>query len=265
MSLDPIRADGFERLGYLYDRESQYKKSIESYEKSIQLDSASFQSFIQLSELYEYQGEFEKALQYAKKAAQRDPNSYRSFSQLGDLYKAKRDYENAIASFRKAISINPTEGLLKLGDLYKEKKEYDLAIEQYKKALELDTTLSMAYYHIGLVHYEKKDYDKAINSFLKVTQYYKGHDLLNGKTRYLKYGSPYITLGTTYFLKGNQQLYALSNAKGYLIQGNLETALSWLEKAAVAGYDISSDSFFNEELKDSEEFKALLKKYPKKN
>ena len=77
--------------------------------------------------------------------------------------------------------------------------------------------------------------------------------------------SPYITLGTTYFLKGNQQLYAVSNAKGYLIQGNLETALSWLEKAAVVGYDISSDSFFNEELKDSEEFKALLKKYPKKN
>lgn len=77
------------------------------------------------------------------------------------------------------------------------------------------------------------------------------------------YGQLYLSLGTAYFNKGNQQMSAVSNGKGYLINGDLTNSLSFLEKAAQAGYDISDPFFFNE-LKDNEQYKKLLVQYPKK-
>ena len=303
VALDPKRADGFERLGYLYKKDNQFGKAIENYEKSIQLDTSSFENFIQLGKLYKGNMDYEKAIKSFQKAINLDSTSSTGFVHLAEFYQGQRDYEKAVKNYNKATALNPTatESQIKLGDMYRDKKDYALAIqsyqkavvanpketnsifklgvlyfyymgskfydkalEQYSKAIAKDTT--WAYYNIGLVYLEMKDYNKAIESFLIVIKHYKGHQLYLSKNSYMtNYGSPYFKLSSAYAGQGNQQLLNLYNAKGYLVEGAIEKSLEWIELAAKSGYDISSDSFFNEELKDSEEFKNLVKKYPKKN
>lgn len=269
LHLDSLWLDGFIGLGDLYNGQKKYDNALKNLQKAIDLDSTSAPGFVLLAEFYADQKDYEKAIKNYNKAIALKPTSSENIIKFGNMYRDKMDYDHAMETYQKAVDANPkdTQGFFRLGDLYcyyMRNRNYDKAIEQYSKAIAKDTV--WAYFNIGLVYMSSKDYSKAINPLLLVVKHYKGHRLYLHRNHYMtNYGRPYTELGNAFIQQGKQAQGYVAYAKGYLINNDVVKSLEWLEKAAKSGFDISSDSFFKEDLKDNEQYKNLLTQYPKKN
>jgi tetratricopeptide (TPR) repeat protein len=178
-------------LGVDSYHQRDFLKSIQSYQKVIEIDPIYIEAYNNLGIVYQEIGDFNKALEAYQKAIELNPQYEKAYNNLGILFYLKGRYEESVEAFQKAIAINPNniESLINLGTLLKRKGQVDKAIECYQKALGLNPLNGETHYNIGLLYEQLDNFDLAINHYQTFVQLSsKTHpDLVSKVQRHLNY------------------------------------------------------------------------------
>ncbi|CAF3723180.1 unnamed protein product [Adineta steineri] len=197
----------YNRLGYVKDGQSDYKKAIWYYEQGHEIEQKTLPSnhpdlpisYSNIGGVYDSMGEYSKALSYYEKALEIHqktlPLNHADFAQsynnigivyynMGEYLKALSYYEKALDIFQKTLPSNhPTlaTSYNNIGSVYEKIGEYSKALSSHEKALEIrEKTLpsnhpdfAQSYNNIGILYDEMGEYSKALSSHKKALEAYQ--------------------------------------------------------------------------------------------
>jgi tetratricopeptide (TPR) repeat protein len=132
-------------------------------------------AYVDLGIMYSEKGEYELAISAFNKALEVDLVSAETFNNRGITYSQKGEYDLAISDFTKALEIKPVmaKAHYNRGITYAKKGEYVHALRDFDRSLELDSVHAPAYVNRGGLHAQLAclDWEKAcqlgICSYLK--------------------------------------------------------------------------------------------------
>ncbi len=174
----------YSNQGYEYYSQGLYDKAIDSFKKSIKVDSSAHYVHYNLAKAYEMSGMADKAIDEHMDAIELDKSFAWSYESLADLYFRRGMYEealsvleeaeknisdtNAVNSLSASVSCEYASYLINkaMDDYSKGSKE--AAYKQLEKAVRMEPGFSPGYYTLGYFYYADGRYDKAIE-FLKKT------------------------------------------------------------------------------------------------
>jgi tetratricopeptide (TPR) repeat protein len=94
-------------LGYTYEQNKAYKKAIEAYQKSVDLDHDNLDSVRGLAQNLLNDGQTDAALAQLKVVAEADPSDAQSYMRMAEIYRRSGRYDEAMESLKKASTIMP--------------------------------------------------------------------------------------------------------------------------------------------------------------
>ncbi|MBL4707601.1 MAG: tetratricopeptide repeat protein [Flavobacteriales bacterium] len=117
-----------------------YKKSIQYYQKSVNLLPSNSDSYYNLGVVYMATQQFLLAEQSFNSAIQSSPNMAGAYNNLGVIYFDKKNYETAKEYFTKCLESDPNfqNAIANLGAVYHNTGQLELARQFYIKALKLN-------------------------------------------------------------------------------------------------------------------------------
>jgi len=214
-------------LGYLYDKEKDYKKAEEYYLKAIKYgDSLTLNN---LAILYEETNNLTKSEEYYLKAIEN--GDYTALNNIAVFYEKQKRYSEAEKYYIEAIEHGSNEALNNfafLNDIHFGNKE--LAEKYYLKAIENQNIDAIK--NICIFYKENHQYEKAKKYFLKAIEKNIEGALNNFAIFYIEQKN--YKKAEEYFLKAldNGDLDALNNiATLYLEQKNYKKAEEYFLKA----------------------------------
>ena len=151
-----------------------YTKSVEWFEKLIELGETSEFIFEKLSISYAQKYDYEKALENRLKVLKYNPNDAVSMYVIGTYYEKLKDYENAEKYIYDALLVldKPLGAeYAKLATVLNLQKNYKGAIEALKKAISEDPTNEFLHLQLAFTRQAYyADYDAKIDAFEKFKQ-----------------------------------------------------------------------------------------------
>jgi tetratricopeptide (TPR) repeat protein len=94
-------------LGYTYEQNKAYKKAIEAYQKSVDLDHDSLESLRGLAQNLLNDGQTDAALTQLKVIIESDPTDTQTYMRMAEIYRRNGRYDEAMDSLKKASAIVP--------------------------------------------------------------------------------------------------------------------------------------------------------------
>ena len=164
-------------LGSLYQKNGEYQKASENFEKALEIDPTLVNTYVNYALVLEKTGQIEKAVKLLKKVVSIDP-SYQTakhnlailYVQQGILYHINRKYHQSLQCFFKALQVNPDfpQVYFNLGNVYSDLGHSSLAINSYQKAIQLSPDFYDAYHNLGLVCINNGQSQRGIESLRHV-------------------------------------------------------------------------------------------------
>ena len=163
----------YDILGAAYMGLKNVEKTIESYQKALQLNPNHTDAYNNMGMALYDQGRFDEAIESYSKAVEIEPDFADAYYNLGNALKRVGELEKAIKSYKSSLSIKSgdAEVLNSCGNALKDYGEFDQAVECYAKALEIDPNLAGAQISIENALKEKSGINKIIS--LKSVQNYQ--------------------------------------------------------------------------------------------
>ncbi len=191
--------------GIIYDRQGDYSRAIEQYQKALAIWPNHFPSRHNLAYDFYRQGDYQSAIDNFTWAIGARPGNAEAFNNLGLAYRAAGDTTNALGSFRLARKHNPRliESFLNSGDTYRAGGMTGEAEKYYLQGLAVDSTYGPILNHLGLLYIENDRRDEAERVLLRGT-------ILNPK-----YPFCWLNLGALY-LETGRPLDALTPLETFL-------------------------------------------------
>ncbi|WP_348267791.1 tetratricopeptide repeat protein [Edaphobacter paludis] len=152
VQIAPARTDLREALGESYFRSGKINKSIEEFEKVIEIEpSARTYSFLGLS--HAHLGRFDEAKQDFQHGLKLEPHNNFCQFQLGNIAKLQGDSTGAEAIFLRVLRSNPDypDALLELANILIESKRFSEAAELLKRYVRVSSNPSAGYYKLAMV------------------------------------------------------------------------------------------------------------------
>ena len=149
--------------GCAYAGLEEWEKAIEDCTKAIELNPDYGTAYTNRGYVYDSLGEWEKAIVDCTKAIELNPNDGAAYTNRGSAYDSLGEMEKAIADYNKAIELNPNDGAAynNRGYTYNNLGEMEKAIADYTKAIELDPDDARPYKHLGVIWKKRDDLRKA--------------------------------------------------------------------------------------------------------
>ena len=97
----------YSALGYTYEQNKAYKKAIEAYQKSVDLDHDNLDSVRGLAQNLLNDGQTDAALTQFKVIAEADPSDSQTYMRIAEIYRRSGRYDEALESLKKASAIVP--------------------------------------------------------------------------------------------------------------------------------------------------------------
>jgi tetratricopeptide (TPR) repeat protein len=119
LNLDPNYPDALNVFAYLYVYWGDYEKAIEYFKKQISVLPGKPNPLDSLAEAYVWMGKLDDAIATYKKALEVKPDFYLSMYSLGYVYALKEDYPEAIRWLDKYIEVAPSSGIKLVGYFWK--------------------------------------------------------------------------------------------------------------------------------------------------
>jgi len=94
-------------LGYTYEQNKAYKKAIEAYQKSVDLDHDNLDSVRGLAQNLLNDGQTEAALAQFKVIVEADPSDAQTYTRMAEIYRRAGRYDEASESLKKASALVP--------------------------------------------------------------------------------------------------------------------------------------------------------------
>jgi tetratricopeptide (TPR) repeat protein len=171
VSIHPERIPSLLKLAEVQFIVAQYKPSIETTAKVLQLDPQNAEGFFMQGRNLAALNEKERAAAAYKKCTSLDAEHIDGWVELGHLLNEKKD-PAALQYFQTAQRIDSTDVPAIFGEatFYTQKNQLDKAIEVYKKAIAIDHQNADAMYNIGLLSMDLKKFKEAKDNFNICTQ-----------------------------------------------------------------------------------------------
>ena len=111
--------------------------------------------------------QYSKSIEDYDKAIELYPKDAMAYNGKGLVYKKLILYDKAMKCFEKAIELNPKneEAYNHRGTTYADLKQYDEALKCFEKAIELNPNYAAAFNNRGIIYYEKGNIEKAKEDF----------------------------------------------------------------------------------------------------
>ncbi|MDB3929734.1 tetratricopeptide repeat protein [Paracoccaceae bacterium] len=126
----------YDLLGAAYVGLQNADKTIESYQKALQLNPNHTDAYNNMGMALYDQGRFEEAVESYQKAVKLEPSFADAHYNLGNALNQTGDLKKAIESYRASLEINPNdaEAYYNMGNALRDKGDLDQAVASYKQA-----------------------------------------------------------------------------------------------------------------------------------
>jgi tetratricopeptide (TPR) repeat protein len=194
-----VGATGWQRLGHLLGKLSQFDKAEELYNVLLEQTSDEDKKascYNNLGYIKHFQGDYKKAIEYyeqgleiqEKSLSPDDPDFATSYNNISGVYHDTGEYSKALSFYEKTLeilqkTIPPNHPHLatsynNIGIVYYNMGEYSKALSFCEKALEIrqktlpqnHPDLATSYGNIGLVYYHMGEYSKALAFYEKALE-----------------------------------------------------------------------------------------------
>ncbi len=150
LTKDEFLSREYRDLGVSLNKNNQYEKSIECFNKAIEINSVDPIAYKYLGDSYDIIGDYNNALENYDMAINLDPSFTQAYLSRGNVFYKNNKLEKALGDYNKAIDLNPENpefyknrgdvySLLykKTGNIWDRERKPKQAQEDYEKALEL--------------------------------------------------------------------------------------------------------------------------------
>ena len=258
-------------LGIVYERAAKYNKAIAYYKESLEKES-NIITASRISSCYDDLGDYDKALEYCNQAIALDSVKANYLYEKANILDNAGRTQEAIKTMSDYIANTPDEpaGYYQRGWFKDYSGDIEGALEDYTMAITLQPNVAYAYLNRGVLYRLKGENAKAESDFKQVVRLdsipeeaecsFYAYYYLGQKDKAIEILN--IILGKD--KKGN----CYDAACLYSVMGEKVKALSYLRQSLEDGYrrfaHIKRDRDLNN-IRNTEEFKVLLKEYEKKH
>ncbi|MGA8142993.1 MAG: protein kinase [Candidatus Acidiferrales bacterium] len=278
LQLSPNSDEGYLRLGKAYMDGGQKDDAIATYKKAIEVNPYYWGNRIALGNAYFSIGDTEKALEEYKRVTELEPGNVSGWDNLGNAYLRLGRYEESIPAYKKSIELTPTwSAYNNLGYVNLLLGRFPDAVQMSEKAVELGPNqelavgnLADAYRGSGQKDKANATYDKAIALAFQELQVnpqstaaLEDLALYYAKKGEAARGTEFIQRARGIDQKDVELIYAEATVE--LLANKQSDALRSLREAFSKGYSVKQAQQDPEfaKLKDTPEFKALVKEFSK--
>ena len=258
-------------LGVVYERAAKYNKAIAYYKESLEKES-NIITASRISSCYDDLGDYDKALEYCDQAIALDSVKSDYLYQKANILDNAGRTQEAIKTMSDYIANTPDEpaGYYQRGWFKDHSGDIEGALEDYTMAITLEPNEAYAYLNRGVLYRLKGENAKAESDFKQVVRL----DSIPEDAECSFYAYYYLgqkdkaieVLNTA--LDKDKKGNCYDAACLYSVMGEKEKALSYLRQSLEDGYrrfaHIKRDRDLNN-IRNTEEFKVLLKEYEKKH
>ena len=258
-------------LGIVYERAAKYNKAIAYYKESLEKES-NIITASRISSCYDDLGDYDKALEYCNQAIALDSVKANYLYEKANILDNAGRTQEAIKTMSDYIANTPDEpaGYYQRGWFKDYSGDIEGALEDYTMAITLQPNVAYAYLNRGVLYRLKGENAKAESDFKQVVRL----DSIPDEAECSFYAYYYLgqkdkaieILNT--ILDKDKKGNCYDAACLYSVMGEKEKALSYLRQSLEDGYrrfaHIKRDRDLNN-IRNTEEFKVLLKEYEKKH
>lgn len=224
-------------------KEEEMGNSIELMKKVETLDLTLTPSvYVERGKIYLDQGNNGKSIENFNKAIELKSDNFDAYFNRGLAYHRTERYDEAINDYMKASKIRPDEiaAYANIGTCYREKKEtdYEKSIQYLSKAIKLNPKYEFAYIQRSITYTKNNKYDLAINDLKQI-------ETLNQKSQYIltvlfRIGLNYGKMGKfnsaiEYYLKRFKKeksvSVALNLTEGHICKKDFPNAEKWANES----------------------------------
>ena len=258
-------------LGIVYERAAKYNKAIAYYKESLEKES-NIITASRISSCYDDLGDYDKALEYCNQAIALDSVKTNYLYEKANILDNAGRTQEAIKTMSDYIANTPDEpaGYYQRGWFKDHSGDIEGALEDYTMAITLQPNVAYAYLNRGVLYRLKGENAKAEFDFKQVVRL----DSIPEEAECSFYAYYYLgqkdkaieILNT--ILGKDKKGNCYDAACLYSVMGEKVKALSYLRQSLEDGYrrfaHIKRDRDLNN-IRNTEEFKVLLKEYEKKH
>ena len=128
-------------MAMLYRQLQQFDYAITTCLSAIRIDTASYKAYYELGTIYNKQKNYVKAAEAFQKVTELKPNHYSAFEALGVALENAGKTDEAIVAYQQTIELKPNsdDAYYRLAALFNKLARYSEALEMAKKSLEIDS------------------------------------------------------------------------------------------------------------------------------
>ena len=180
---DPQKsAKVYSALGYSFEQQHDYKRAVEVYRKSIELDHDNLDTQRGLAQNLLNVGSTEAALEQYKQIAEADPQDAQILMRIAEIYRRQGKYDQALQNLQKAEVLVPESQEVPYNEalIYEAQGKYDPAVQLLQKLVEKNSkpgatstpgernNQALFVERLGYVYRETNRYPQAIETFRKL-------------------------------------------------------------------------------------------------
>ncbi len=256
ISMDPNLAEAHKALGLSYAVRGWHKKALAAYYRAVELNPGYAPAVSNVGAILESEGRLVEALQWNLRAQSLNPSAPVANYNVGEIYRDLYDVERSEEWFKKALVLDPDFEPAHYSRLLQHlaQERYAEAWEEDRKILAANPQSLVGLNAAGTIELYAGHYEKAKENFIRALSV--GHSLeaeihlnlilwrqgQNEKGREFFDGLVRSSLAD--IESGGESWQPRWNiAIAHAIRGNRDEALSWLEKAAAAGWRPAAESW----------------------
>jgi serine/threonine-protein kinase len=273
LASEPTNDDAYRGLAHAYERLGKPEEAERTYRRAIELRPHYWGGYNWLGAFYFRQARYPEAVEMFTQLVALVPDSFRGYSSLGGLFILQGRYAEAITMLERSVTVRPTPAAYSnLASAYFYLRQFDQAARSYEEAVKLNERDYVMWGNLAEAYYwAPARRAQAPDAFHKAIALAQEKLRVNPREVYLL-----VDLAFYHAMLGERQpaLDYLNRAhqlapadpdvrfKAALVHnqlGEIELALSWLEKALEAGVapNIVRDSPVFDSLRDDPRFPEL--------
>lgn len=171
IAADPDFTLAYVELGKAYEATGDYPKALAAFQRTVRLDTWSFENHLSLARICEKLEEYPEAAAAYARAAELNPKSSEAILGAARCYLAAGEYMKSLTYCELAERADkPREVLPLLARVHESQKDYERAIQVYQRLLVLDENDPNVLLSLGVAYVKAEQFERAQQVLAAVTQ-----------------------------------------------------------------------------------------------
>jgi type IV pilus biogenesis/stability protein PilW len=166
--LDPKLTEARNNLGTVLLTKGLYDDAIAQFEFCMKDQSYTTpeKAAYNIGLAYYKKKEIDKSIEYYQKAVQLRADNVNAIYNLAYIFEEKKDFPRALEYYRKVVTMEPSfkEAHYRLGMLYEQQGELPKAMESFQKAVDIDQNYLVAHLRLGTILLKSGNPEKGLKS-----------------------------------------------------------------------------------------------------